>query len=284
MKAVFEHVRAGSGESLIYKRITLPVFDAPFHFHPEYEVTYIKSGSGMRYVGMGVEPFGPGDCVLLGPDLAHCWINHPEEDGRDVEAYVIQFNGELWNQNLTKWPEFEGVMRLLDFSKGGIVFHASQVEDLFGKFDEVAPAYRIPQLLNLLLRLSESPHRTLTATYAVYEDHQRFNLVFGYIINHFREQIELETVAELVGLTPTSFCRYFKKMTGKTLFDIVLHYRMEAAAQLLAATEHPINLVAFESGFESLSYFNRAFKKCKGSAPKMFRQKYRGKLKQPKTR
>jgi AraC-like DNA-binding protein len=137
--------------------------------------------------------------------------------------------------------------------------------------EEASPPKRLIYFLDLLQHLAETPYRTLIATDAIYEDQQRFRLVFGYIIGHYREKIELDTVAALVGLTPTSFCRYIKKMTGKTLFEIVLHYRLEASAQLLIGTSQPVNEIAFESGFENVSYFNRSFKKWKGLSPKEFR-------------
>ncbi|MGA9649499.1 helix-turn-helix domain-containing protein, partial [Pedobacter sp.] len=88
-------------------------------------------------------------------------------------------------------------------------------------------------------------------------------------------RVELGEVAGLVGLTPTSFCRYFKKMTGKTLFDVVLQYRLEAVAQLLLRTEKPVNDIAFASGFDNIPYFNRAFKKWKGVSPNVFRNQSR---------
>ena len=123
----------------------------------------------------------------------------------------------------------------------------------------------------MLLQLASTPFVTLVETDGVYEDQQRFKVVFGYLIEHFREPIELGKIADLVGLTPTSFCRYFKKMTGKTLFDAVLQYRLEAAAQLLVRTAKPVNEIAFSSGFENAPYFNRAFKKWKGVSPRVFR-------------
>lgn len=276
MKAVFEQVQADRGESLLFKKILLTTFDAPFHFHPEYELTYIRKGRGIRYVGMGAEAFGPGDCVLLGTDLPHCWINQPEEDGSQVEACVVQFQASLWKETLTQWPEFEEVVRLLNQASGGVVFKLPAGRDLFTSLEEAIPPRRILHLLDLLLQLAAMPNRILIETDAIYEDQQRFRLVFGYIISHFRERIELSTVADLVGLTPTSFCRYFRKITGKTLFDVVLHYRLEASAQLLAGTVRPINEIAFESGFENISYFNRAFRKWKGSSPRTFREKFRG--------
>ena len=271
MKAVYEQVSSDSRESVLFKKISLPLFDAPFHFHPEYELTLILKGSGLRYVGMNAEPFYAGDLVLLGPNLPHCWINFPEEDGSDVQAYVLQFDANTLEDVLLKWPEFYPVSRLFKQSTGGISFNGLRAEYLFELLHQASPSRRIIHFLDLLLQLANTPFVTLVETDGVYEDQQRFKVVFGYLIEHFREPIELGKIADLVGLTPTSFCRYFKKMTGKTLFDAVLQYRLEAAAQLLVRTAKPVNEIAFSSGFENAPYFNRAFKKWKGVSPRVFR-------------
>ena len=111
MKAVYEQIPSESGESILFKIISLPLFDAPFHFHPEYELTFIVRGSGSRYVGMNAEPFYAGDLILLGPNLPHCWINYPEEDGSDVKAYVVQFSENMLKDSVLKWPEFQPVSK-----------------------------------------------------------------------------------------------------------------------------------------------------------------------------
>src|ERR1700734_3628031 len=73
IKASYEVVQPITGQSFLFRKFDNSAFDAPYHFHPEYELTYILDGSGKRYVGSHMEDFGPGDLVLLGPNLPHCW-------------------------------------------------------------------------------------------------------------------------------------------------------------------------------------------------------------------
>ena len=54
-------------------------FDAPYHFHEEFELTYIVHGSGKRYVGSHMEDFSSGDLVMLGSNLPHCWKLEPDQ-------------------------------------------------------------------------------------------------------------------------------------------------------------------------------------------------------------
>ena len=75
MKALLEKISNPAQSSFTIFYYSEKEFDAPWHFHPEYELTYIKSSSGMRYVGDSVLEFEAGDLVLLGPNLPHCWKN-----------------------------------------------------------------------------------------------------------------------------------------------------------------------------------------------------------------
>ena len=50
-------------------------FEFPWHYHPEFELTYISNSQGVRYVGNNIENFYENDLVLLGSNLPHCWIN-----------------------------------------------------------------------------------------------------------------------------------------------------------------------------------------------------------------
>jgi AraC-like DNA-binding protein/mannose-6-phosphate isomerase-like protein (cupin superfamily) len=272
MKAVYEHINPGASQSIAYRHFDLPAFESPFHYHPEYELTYIIKGDGLRYVGSQIEEFREGELVLLGPNLPHCWINRELPEGEHVKAFVIQFHPDILEKSLLNLPEFDSVKQLLESSKDGFLFTNHDFDKYIPLLNKLKPAGQFLKLLEIFLELSLSQKTSiLHKTYAENKDQHRFQEVFGYIIIHFRENISLEKVAEIAMLSPTSFCRYFKKITGKTLFEIILEYRLEAAAQLLLRTNTRISQVAFESGFEDIPYFNRTFKKWKGVSPNAFR-------------
>ena len=70
MKASLEQLDNGLNQSLRFRHFSLPYFDAPYHFHPEYELTLIVKSEGKRYIGNHVADFSAGDLVLMGPNLA----------------------------------------------------------------------------------------------------------------------------------------------------------------------------------------------------------------------
>lgn len=277
MKAFYEHINSFKRQSLVVRKIDLPNFDSPFHYHPEYELTYIIKGEGIRYVGMKMQEFEAGELVLLGSNLPHCWLNRPTSDDGNVSAYVIQFDKFLFENSFFHLPEFERLQAFLQLSQQGIAFDGKQFESRLKIIYEGNPAKQLLNLLELLLELQQANSRSIL-DFAPNEafDQKRFQAVFAYIIAHFKEKIELDTVAGIAGLSPSSFCRYFRNATGRTLLDVVLDYRLEAVVQLLVHTSDQISEIAYASGFESIPYFNRAFKKWKGMSPGAFRATFSG--------
>jgi AraC-like DNA-binding protein len=82
----------------------------------------------------------------------------------------------------------------------------------------------------------------------------------------------LKQVADLIFLTESNFCKFFKKATGKTFSDYVNEIRINEACRLLIQSEKTINQISYECGFETLSYFNRVFLKKKNFTPSNYRK------------
>lgn len=273
MKAVFEKISPESKQSIVYRKISLPNFDAPYHFHPEYELTYIVKGEGLRYIGTRIEHFEAGDLVLIAPNVPHCWINQEVAEGENVQAIVIQFHSEVFSRSIFQLPEFENLKAFLEEAKSCFVFKRHNLIAQLESFDTIKPSVNFIRLVELLTSLRTiEKESVLQSSLLQAKGHERFQDVFSYIIEHFREPINLQTVSDIAKLSPTSFCRYFKKYTGKTFTQIILEYRLETAAQLLISSQKRISEVAFESGFEDIPYFNRTFKKWKSISPKAFRK------------
>jgi AraC-like DNA-binding protein len=88
------------------------------------------------------------------------------------------------------------------------------------------------------------------------------------------QQPDVNAVAESVHLSTAAFCRYFKKQTKMTFTDFVNQYRITQAKTLLL-NDLSVSQACYEVGFESLSYFNKLFKKLTGENPSAFKRRQR---------
>ena len=104
---------------------------------------------------------------------------------------------------------------------------------------------------------------------------ERINRAYQHVFKHFAGRLNYEEIAEETGMSLSAFCRYFKRVTGRTLSDFVSEVRVGHARKLLIETTEGIAQVAYASGFESLSNFNRCFHDLTGVSPKEFRRQYR---------
>lgn len=280
MKAIFEQVKSDPSKALMVRHFTIPQFDAPFHFHPEYEITLIVRGEGQRFVGKQVDSFSEGDLVFLGSHLPHCWINHRSESLTDVsEAIVVQFNQHFLGEDFFNLKEFVAIKRLLDKSKAGFDIQGNDKIKITNKLFEMINASPIQQILilmDILDLLSQSGQlKPIDISFAENDfkvsETNRFQKVFSYLITHFKEDISLTKISGIADLSPTSFCRYFKSMTQQSFVEVLLEFRIKQACHLLLNTDLAIREIAFQSGFYDVPYFNRIFKK-KGISPKQYKK------------
>ncbi len=94
----------------------------------------------------------------------------------------------------------------------------------------------------------------------------------AFLEENFAEEISLEQVARSVSTSTFYFCKAFKKATGLTFTEFLTRLRIEKAKEMLLAPHTRISEAAFAVGFQSLSQFNRAFKKIVGRSPTEYRQ------------
>jgi AraC-like DNA-binding protein len=275
MKALYEDIASKKGnESFLGYSFTVPFFEFKWHYHPEYELTLITKGTGKRLVGDCYESFEAGDLVLLGPGLSHTWSSNKIKK-KNVSAVVIQFS-EDFIKNFLKLREFEKIINLLSVSDRGLFFHnASMLREEIENLPERSGVEKVTALLNILQKLTSQNYKKLCSEYfnAVKgeETENRINKVCQYIQKNAAKDITLDRVATLIHLSRSAFSKFFKRATGKTFSDYVNDIRIGNACYLLTESDKAVSEIAFQTGFDSLTYFNRVFLKKKGVTPRDFR-------------
>jgi AraC-like DNA-binding protein/quercetin dioxygenase-like cupin family protein len=281
MRAVFEDITAKKGRaSFLAYSFTVKGFEFKWHYHPEYELTLIERGSGKRLVGDSYENFEAGDLVLIGPELPHTWASSDKQRG-PASAVVIQFP-EAFIESFLQHNEFLAVRKLLACSRQGLFFSLNTSRALAPGIKELTAREGADKVLGLLRILDQlCGHKSQPLASAWFqpikgeENERRINKVCRYIQHHSSERISLPKVASLIHLSESAFCKFFKRATGKTFSDYVNDIRIGHACYLLTESDKTIGTIAHETGFESLTYFNRIFLKKKGLRPGEFRKRLR---------
>lgn len=258
-------------------------FTAPFHFHPEFELTAILKGKGNRFVGDHMASFDAGDLLLLGPNLPHCWKSETNIT-HEISAHsvVIQFKQDFLGDHFFGKYEMQHLMQLLEKSRLGIQFTGNDSSEVISKMLELTtiddPFKRLLTFLGVLnnLALSKS-YKILNKNPLVYMqsayENNRLHAVQSYLIDHFKQKISLNEIAEVANMSPNAFCKYYKRITQKTFMETVAAYRLNYALQQLLQTEKPITEICFESGFTDVSYFFKTFKSKLNESPLAYRKK-----------
>ena len=276
MKAKLEDIPSVKGASSFHAyRFQVPFFEFKWHYHPEYELTYIVKGSGYRIVGNSYEQYSDGDLVLLGSNLPHTWTSKPDNTVAS-EAIVIQFSSEFITPFLVL-HESNQIKQLLEHSDRGLRIAVDEM--LVSNIMELPEIQGMDRVLKLIWILEEITKRQCdyiapnTFHNVVSKKNEfRINKACTFLQNNFNQKISLKQVADLIYLTESNFCKFFKKATGKTYSDYLNELRINEACRMLVQTEQTINEISYACGFETLSYFNRVFLFKKAITPSTFRK------------
>jgi AraC-like DNA-binding protein len=264
-------------QSFICYEVNVPSFDFFWHYHPEYELTCILKGKGMRLAGDSFERFEAGDLILVGPMLPHTWVTE-KKTKESCSAIVIQFTHEFLEQ-LFKFPEMKCCEKVFAKAARGLHFNTSKNYDcvlLLQKMLQSNDLVRLTLLMQVLQQLSNKKHVPLSSVQYKpmkgYENQQRINKVFLYVEKEFKETISVKKAASLIHLSESAFCKFFKRASGKTFSEYTNEIRTAYSCRLLIETDKSISEIGFSAGFESLTYFNRVFLRKKKVTPRRYRK------------
>jgi len=279
MKSKLEEIGPPEGSS--FSVLVNPKMSELFfwHFHPEFELVFFIGADSNRHVGSHLSKFSHSDLVLIGSNIPH--LNFDYGVKTDYQKIVIHLRPDFLKSGSSFTPEFKNIEALLELSKYGIAFGEATKTSLkdaifnlprLSKFDQFLELLRI---LNCLMEANDKEllHDTPVKNQYTYKDRQRIKTIYEFIDNNYQQKIEINEIAEIVNLSNPAFCRYFKKMTLLTFVQFVNHYRIDKAKKLLMNGDS-VTAVCYDCGFESLSYFNRIFKRVTGQNPQAFKKKH----------
>ncbi len=265
----------------------VPNINSRWHYHPEIELIHFHHGYGTQFIGDHIAQFEPGDIVLVGSNLPHFWkydeVCFNEQPGPGSYSTVIHFFENFMGERFLYLPETRPIKILLERSKRGILLKGRDAKKIGGLIENTFQAEgisRITALIGCLSEFASSDYQTTLSSLGFkYEfpksENKRINAIYNYSFNNFHQKIRQVEVAEIAGMTPNSFCRYFKHYTGKTYSDFLTEIRIGYACKLLIANKTSIKQICYESGFNNFSCFYQYFKKITGKTPHAYQMEYK---------
>ncbi|WBV60180.1 AraC family transcriptional regulator [Chryseobacterium camelliae] len=254
-----------------------------WHYHPEIELVYVEACNGIRHVGKNISDFEGSDLLLIGSNIPH--LNFDYKIQTECKQLVLQMREDFLQNIVFPVPEFEAIKKLLDRSYLGLSFSGETkrmvVEKLHfiqdkNPFESLIGLIEILQILADSTEVKELNNEDTRIKWFL-NDKIRMGTIYDYIHENYNQDPNVNIIAEDVNLSTPAFCRYFKKQTNMTFTDFVNNYRINQAKLLLLQNEC-VTDVCFHVGFESLSYFNKLFKKYTGETPTEFKKKHLTKI------
>lgn len=277
-RPALEKINTGPDSSFSIRQHSRQRSYLPFwHFHPELEMVYVDKGQGKRHIGNHLSYFHNSQLLLIGANLPH----HGFSDRLTTKGSetIIQFKPDFLGEGFFNLPEARSINGLFERAKSGVLFKPEIRKTVGPKIKtivEYSGLERILRFLEILLELSISKSYTLLnvenfAFETTLKESDRINMIYKHINQNFERSISLDEIADVSSMTVPSFCRYFKRSTGKTFTRFVNEYRIVQARRLLTETTKGITEICYECGFNNFSHFNKLFKEFTGKSASQYR-------------
>lgn len=255
----------------------------PMHRHQEFELNFVENCRGnRRIVGDSIELTEDYDLVLMGSHLEHTWEQGEcQSDG--IHEITVHFSRDFFSDTLLMKTSMASIATLLKNAEMGVCFSLKTIMHVYNDIEELAkmqPGFQsVMKFLDLIHKLSLSTDYRVLSSGAfshadVAVDSRRVQKVKDYIDHNFRDEIRLQTLADLANMTPTAFSRFFKLRTSRNISDYIIDVRLGHATRLLADSTMAVVEICYHCGFNNISNFNRVFRKRKGCTPTEFRANY----------
>lgn len=278
-------------DSVVVDEDILPYFYNYFHRHRQLQITLILRGEGTLMAGNYSQSFKPGDVYILGANQPHIFksdsshFNNP--DKLNAHAIHIYFDQDRIPCPFFHLPEMESISNFLSTTQNGFQL-PSQYQNYVSRIIKKLPIKsNLDRLLTIIklfdyfakqVRGWKSLDSGLSNTLFSESEGLRMTEVFQYTLEHYAENITLNKIAEIAHITPHAFCKYFKKHTRKTYNTFLNEIRISEACKKIINSNHDgISTIAYSTGFNSATNFNRVFRKTTGMSPRDYIREYKNK-------
>jgi len=284
MKIQEELVHLPDNHSFLIRAFSNFTLDQPIHQHSHfYELTFTLGVSGSRIIGDTTSEFSRLDLVLMAPGVPHCWSDYGVKSTKEIQQLVvIHFSESIIDSNQLGLLHFDSIKRALEWSKYGLELSGDSLHkgaEIMKKMNATSSLDNYLKVLSVLhlfgsknesKKICSEGYSTLTSQ----DKESKIEKAYAFIQDNYTRKMNIEEVAAHVHMSPSAFSHFFKKWSYKSFTDFVTEFRLGRAARLLQFTDQSVSSIAYESGFQNISYFNRSFSQKFGCSPLKFRRKF----------
>jgi AraC-like DNA-binding protein len=286
MKPQLLKVSSGPAQSFNVRRDLVPSVNNKWHYHPEVELIHFEKGSGTQFIGDSIRRFNTGDIVMVGSYLPHYWrfddVYFSRDNKAEVDIRVAHFCGNFWGNDFLQLPENKNIKTVLEKARRGIQITGKvkkQIAQIMERLLAAEGAKRILLLMEVLNTIAESDHTDCLSSIGFSPNVEEsrndgINVIYEYSLANFKNKIHMDDLAELAGVSPNSFCRYFKARTQKTYSKFLLEIKVGHACKLLIENRLPLKQLCYESGFNNFANFHKYFKQITGKSPLNYQREF----------
>jgi AraC-like DNA-binding protein/quercetin dioxygenase-like cupin family protein len=259
--------------------------EIPAHTHEFYEFVFVLEGSAQHEMNGSVRTLKPGDLFMLEPGVYHGYTGSSDEE---TPVYNVMFLPELLREEFralrssTYFMEFSYLAPFLRNSPTHYPYLnltgmlQSKVENDLARMhleaQEQLPGYELMIKTDMIRMLIEIGRTRNSAEGEKGKKHQ-MHYVLSLLQEHFNRPLTMEQFSRLCHMSPSTLAYKLKSETGKTFVEYKRSLQMKHACLMLKHTQTAIADLAFESGFEDVSYFYRVFRSEMGCTPAEYRKR-----------
>lgn len=261
-----------------------PSYRFQWHYHPEWEIVFSRSGRGTRHVGGSVEKFGPGDLVMLPGKIPHTWLSDKNQTGPSC-ATVIHFLPDVWGDAFWCLPELKSFHALCQRAQRGAKFTGEGIEEIGQRMEALAQndaaslesLVELWKIFGLLTKLEMRPLNTFQED-RLHPQGTRLEELLAWVECNLGEPITQQDAAARVRMSPAAFSRWFKQNMGCVFKRYLNELRVARVCAEITHRNMSITEAAYVAGYNNLSNFNRRFREVTGMSPRIFRAQLEGSI------
>jgi AraC-like DNA-binding protein/mannose-6-phosphate isomerase-like protein (cupin superfamily) len=264
------------------------------HGHDFVELVYAVRGEAQHLFEGNRYEIRSGDVFIINPGEVHTYKIEP---GKDLEIINCLFSSDLIQGKgllelgisqsmdyfyvhpfLNKTERFHSALNL----RGqGAARALALLESMISEIDNRQSAYESIirlQMVELLILLSRYHQQQEEQSFRQSERSNQRQLlarrICGYLERNFDRKLTIPEISQLFNISSRQLNRFFKEVTGKSVFDMIHHIRIERAKQLLAETDEKVISIAGIVGYEDSAFFSKLFHRHVGCPPSKYRETF----------